>query len=317
MELLKTLETLRTPTLNWIMQGITYCGEELMFMVLALILFWCVDKWMGYYILAIGFFGTLFGQFLKLACRISRPWVQDPAFTVVESAKKAATGYSFPSGHSLNAACTFFGLAKLSGRRALRILLPILALLIGFSRLYLGAHFPSDVLAGLIIGLVPVFTFYPLIQWAKQRPSLMYGLLGSLSLLCGAYLLYVLYAPFPAEVQRLDSHTGISNYNEALKNGYSLLGSLAGLIVSYRTDLRLHFQEQAPLAGQFCKLILGLAGILAIRAGLSTLFKSELLPIFAGQYAWNAPRYFLIVVFAGDLWPRSFPFWQKLGAVWW
>ena len=82
MELLKTLESLRSPALNWILQGVTWCGEELVFMIVALVLFWCVDKWKGYYILSIGFLGTLFGQFLKLACRIPRPWIQDPSFTV-------------------------------------------------------------------------------------------------------------------------------------------------------------------------------------------------------------------------------------------
>ena len=313
MELLKTLESLRSPALNWILQGVTWCGEELVFMIVALVLFWCVDKWKGYYILSIGFLGTLFGQFLKLACRIPRPWIQDPSFTVVDSAKKGATGYSFPSGHSLNAACTFFGLAKLSGRRMLRILFPILALLIGFSRMYLGAHFPSDVYTGLGIGLVLAFAFYPLMQRAMESSVRMYALLGSLGLLCIGNLLYVQLGSFPEEVYLVDIHTKISNYDEALKNGYSLLGSLAGLIVSYKVDQRkLHFQEQAPMIGQICKVLLGLAGILAIRIGLSALFKSELLPIFAGQYAWNALRYFVIVFFAGAIWPRSFPFWQKL-----
>ena len=143
----------------------------------------------------------------------------------------------------------------------------------------------------------------------------MYGFLSVLCLLCGGYLAYVLCFPFPAEVHNPEEMTGISNYDEALKNGYTLLGCLAGLIVAYTVDLRkLHFQEQAPLAGQLCKVILGMAGLLAIRAGLSALFKSELLPIFAGQYAWSAVRYFLMVVFAGAIWPMSFPFWQTVGA---
>ena len=57
-------DNLRFPLLNWVMQAVTYCGEETVFMVVALILFWCVDKWKGYFILAVGFLGTILNQFL-------------------------------------------------------------------------------------------------------------------------------------------------------------------------------------------------------------------------------------------------------------
>ena len=50
--------------------------------------------------MTVGFFGTLVNQFLKLVCRVPRPWVRDPNFTIVEAARADATGYSFPSGHT-------------------------------------------------------------------------------------------------------------------------------------------------------------------------------------------------------------------------
>ena len=86
MEFLRLLEEIRTGWLNGIMLAVTYLGSEIIFLAVALIFFWCVDKTRGYYLMSVGFVGTILNQFLKLYCRIPRPWVQDPQFTIVEEA---------------------------------------------------------------------------------------------------------------------------------------------------------------------------------------------------------------------------------------
>ena len=106
MSFLYWLESIRCPFLDAVMQAFTCFGEELAFLLLALTIFWCVSKEEGYYLLFVGFFGTVLNQFLKLLCRIPRPWVRDPDFTIVESARSGAGGYSFPSGHTQNAVGT-------------------------------------------------------------------------------------------------------------------------------------------------------------------------------------------------------------------
>ena len=111
MEFLYFLETLRMPGLNEFMLLITRLGEETAFLAAALIVFWCVDKRRGYYLMAVGFIGTMANQFLKLLCRVPRPWVLDPKFPILEQAREAATGYSFPSGHSQSAVGTFGAIA--------------------------------------------------------------------------------------------------------------------------------------------------------------------------------------------------------------
>ena len=109
MELLYFLEKIRVPGLNEFMLLITQFGEETAFLVLALILFWCVDKYKGYYILSVSFLGILANQFLKLLFRVPRPWVLDENFTILEQAREAAGGYSFPSGHTQTAVGAFGG----------------------------------------------------------------------------------------------------------------------------------------------------------------------------------------------------------------
>lgn len=88
MKVLYALESIRTPWLDTVMAAITHLGEETVFMVAALFVFWCVSKRHGYYLLAIGFAGTVLNQFLKLLFRIPRPWVLDSDFTIVESARR-------------------------------------------------------------------------------------------------------------------------------------------------------------------------------------------------------------------------------------
>lgn len=308
MEILKALESIRNPILNWIMQALTYLGEETVFMAVAIILFWCVDKWKGYFLLCTGFLGTILSQGMKLICQVPRPWVKDPSFTVVESAKSGATGYSFPSGHTQGAACTFGGIARTSKKTWLRWALVVLVLLVGFSRMYLGAHYPSDVVVGLILGVAAVLIMYPLLKKAKQSPKFMYGFLGVMLLVTLAYLAFVRFWKFPEDAWRVDAYTGTSNYENGLKNAWTLVGCVPGLIVSYAVDRRVNFSEAATPVGQVCKVVLGLAILIGIRVALKKLFG-----LISDDLFWNALRYFCMVVFAGAIWPRSFPFWAGLG----
>ena len=151
MNLLYALERLRTPFWDAVFSAVTHLGEETVFMVAAILIFWCVSKEEGYYLLLMGFFGTVVNQFLKLLFRIPRPWVRDPDFTIVESARAQATGYSFPSGHTQNAVATFGGIARSTRQPWVRWACVAVLLLVSFSRLYLGVHTPLDV-GGVLCG---------------------------------------------------------------------------------------------------------------------------------------------------------------------
>ena len=150
MEFLKWLQAQRTPLLDSVFSGITHLGEETFFIVVGILFFWCISKREGYFLLSTGLVGTVLNQFLKLLCRIPRPWVLDETFAIVESARAEATGYSFPSGHTQMAAGLYGGIARWH-RGWVRVIGIILALLIAFSRLYLGVHTPLDVGVGLLM----------------------------------------------------------------------------------------------------------------------------------------------------------------------
>ena len=122
MGVLYFLESIRVPGLNEFMLLITQLGDETAFLVAALIVFWCMDKRKGYYLMTVGFIGTMANHFLKLWFRIPRPWVLDPDFTILEQAREAATGYSFPSGHSQSSVGTFGAIAYTARNKWVKIL---------------------------------------------------------------------------------------------------------------------------------------------------------------------------------------------------
>ena len=307
MQILKALESIRSPFLDKLMQAFTFLGEQIPFMVLALILFWCVDKWKGYYLLSTSFLGTILSQSLKMLCRVPRPW--ENGLSVVKSAEAGATGYSFPSGHTQGAACTYFGIARMTKRSWLRWLMAAVVLLVGFSRMYLGAHYPSDVGVGLLLGLAAVLVLYPVFQRARDNERVMYGFLGVMLLLTLGYLAFLLLANFPEDAYQIKEKTNTSNYDNAMKNVCQLLGSLLGMLAAFTMDRKTKFSEQAPLPGQICKVVFGLAILYGIKVGLKPLFG-----MISDSIVWDALRYGLMVFFVGGLWPLSFPLWAKLGA---
>lgn len=303
MSLLYALQKIRLPFFDGFFQIITEFGDETAFLAVALFLFWCVDKRLGYYTLSTCFLGTILNQFLKLAFRIPRPWVQDPNFTIVESARAGATGYSFPSGHTQNSVALFGCIASRSKKIWIRALCIALIILVPFSRLYLGVHTPLDVGVAFITSLLLVFAVWPVVYGKNSKKELPF-FLWRMALLALCFVLYAdLLYPFSEEVDP-------ENLAHGVKNAYTLLGAVLGMIAVYYADeKKFHFPTEAPWYGQVLKLLLGLALVVALKAGM----KGPLLSLFGGHDFAHALRYFILVLFAGIVWPLTFPWFSQLG----
>ena len=301
MEFLYFLEKLRMPGLNELMLTITQLGEETAFLATALIIFWCVDKYCGYYLMGVGLFGNVANQFLKITCRVPRPWVIDPNFKALEAAIPEAAGYSFPSGHSQTAVGTFGCIAVTQKNKIIRGICIAIMILVPFSRMYVGVHTPADVLVGSAMALVTMLVFYPLMLSNNKKYIPL--VLAGMALMSMAYLMYVLLYPFPADI---DAH----NYASSVKNAYTFLGCVTGALVVYIVDDRkIRFDTKAVWWAQILKAVLGIALVLAVKEGS----RSALEWIFSGHLISRAARYFLIVLTAGTIWPLTFPWFAKLG----
>ena len=304
MEFLKLLEKIRNPFFDFIFSLITYCGDEIVFMAIAITLFWCVSKKDGYYILSVGFVGTIINQFLKLTFRIPRPWVKDPSFTIVESAREAATGYSFPSGHTQNSVGTFGGIAYLFKTKWIRITCIVFAFLVPFSRMYLGVHTPLDVGVSVGIAIILIFAIRPIFNLMDKKPYVMYIFLGCMLVLSIIFVLYVELYNFPSDI---DSH----NYASGLKNAYTLLGAISGMIIAYPIEQKyIKFETKDKWYINIIKVALGLGLILGIKAGVKPVLRF----IFNGHACADAFRYMIIVLFAVCVYPLLFPVFRKIDA---
>ena len=301
MELLRMLGKIRIPGLNEIMMGITYLGDETAFLVIALVIFWCVSKKLAYYVLSVGFIGTIANQFMKLMFRIPRPWILDPDFQIVEQARASAAGYSFPSGHTQNAVGTFGSIAYASKNRWVQGICIAAAILIPFSRMYLGVHTPWDVGTAALIALMLVFLLRPLIYREDGNRTVTYLLLV-MTVIGVAFLLFTELYAFPGNID-------MDNLNSGRENAYTLLGAILGFLVAHFADNRwIHFSTKAVWWVQIFKTVCGLIVVLAVK----TVLKAPLTFLF-GIYAERIVRYFLVVVVAGALWPMTFGWFQKLG----
>lgn len=305
MEFLYYLEGLRTPFLDAVMSAITYFGDEIVFITVALYIFWCSDKYRGYLVLSVGFVGTVINQFLKLACRVPRPWVIDGDFTIVESAREGATGYSFPSGHTQNAVGTFGSVGITTKHRWSRILCGFAVLVIPFSRIYLGVHTLADVGASFLIALLLIAVLTPLFVYFKNNPGWLMWFFGFMLLLGTAYLLYTELFPFPADVDA-------ANLASGRKNAYSLVGSLVGICIAYPLERRyINFATDARPLAQALKLTAGIGATLAIKSGLKAVFAA----LFGADIpTLDAVRYAVVVVFVVFVWPMTFTFWRRVAA---
>ncbi len=301
MGFLRFLENLRTPVGDAFFSLITRFGEESLFIIIGLVFLWCINKKQGYYLFTVGVFGLIINQFLKIWFRIPRPWVKDPNFTIVESAREAATGYSFPSGHTQTAVGAYGGIARLYKKPIIRISCIVLAVLVGLSRMYLGVHTPLDVIVSTIVAGVLIFVFYPIFERFFENPKVMDIIFAIITLTGIGYVLFVSLYNFPSDVDA-------DNLLHGVENSYKILGSVLGIWLAYRLDKKfINFDTKAPFWVQLVKVAIGTVIVILIKS----LLKQPLLTICGGHEIAGLIRYFIMVFFAACVWPLTFKFLPK------
>ena len=302
MEILRLLEGIRTPFLDSFFSVVTHLGEETFFIVLGIIFFWCIDKKEGYYILSVGFIGTIINQFLKLLFRIPRPWVRDKNFTIVESARSEATGYSFPSGHTQSSVGVFGSIARYEKAKWLRAVCIAICILVPLSRLYLGVHTPLDVGVSLGISLVLIFGLFPFIQNCFEDTNKMRILFMGMIILSVLYCAFVNFYNFPKD-------TDVENLSHGVANAFKLLGCSLGVWIGFEVDRKyINFETKGNFLCQVLKFVVGLVPLLAIKEGLKYPFNL----LFGVSFIADGVRYLILVVFAVCVWPLTFNWFRKI-----
>ncbi len=303
MQFLRLLESLRTPFFDAIFSLITHLGAEIVFMLAGLAIFWCINKKWGFRFFFIGLAGSILNQFLKAIFLIPRPWVTDERFTIVESARADATGYSFPSGHTQSAVCVFGTLLAWLKKRWVSIACVVLALLVGFSRMYLGVHTPLDVGVSLGTGILTVVLFTWLFRRFEDNRRAQTAIGLAVLLFSASLVLYLFLAPARAgSVAEFDAH--------GRKAACTLLGTTLGFLIAWWVDdQHTRFEVKAVWWAQILKYAVGLGLIMGVRVG----FKPLLQAVLGDTPFTDAVRYFLMALVGGTFWPMTFSFWGRLG----
>ena len=286
MELLRILEGMRAPFLDAVFGLITHLGEETIAMVVICVFFWCINKRTAYIIGIAYFLSGLTVQVMKICFRIERPWVIDPAFRPVQSAIGNATGYSFPSGHTQSATTLFCSLGAQTKRKPLKAACLLAAILVAFSRMYLGVHTLLDVAAAFFMSLLFVFlTVKTLADDSGNRKRDLVLALFMVVYSCAAIAI-AMSSFYGGRIEQV-------YLSDSLKAAGAGIGFAAGM---YIERIYINFSVSAKnVLWQVLKFVLGIAGVLLIKEGLKLVLGDSL--------AVDTVRYFLIVIWVTVLFP--------------
>lgn len=259
-EVLVQIQSIGSALLDAVFAAITFMGNEEFYVLLLPVIYWCVSRAVAVRLGYVFLFSTVLNTGVKDLFMLPRP---DPRQVrrVVE-----ATGYGFPSGHAQSATTVWLYLATQARKRALWCVAIVLAVLIGFSRLYLGVHFPGDVLGGWFIG-VSLVVLYAWLSARYQDRLAQLPLWSKLAIVALVPLGLLAIHTTPDTVSALSTMLGFG------------LGSILE-----REWVR--FRADGAWWTRIARLVLGSAGLMAIYFGLKIVFPAS--PLFRGL------RYFLV-----------------------
>ena len=255
----------------------TWLGELNTALVIMALIYWCVSKEFGSYLL-MGWSGNrLVNGMLKVTVCAYRPWIRDARVVPYGDSIKTATGYSFPSGHTMNAASVYGGGAvRKDIPRAMRVVLVFLVLLVAFSRNYLGVHTPQDVLVGIAAGTSVMFLTMKLMQWIKTHSE------KDLLVVCigvGLGILVAVYAavkPYPVDTDAAGKVLvdGAKMANDTFKGVGWCAAFLTGWIlerrfVQFSTDISMMKRMSRLTIGLFSYYVVSLIFVPAVKDWIS------------------------------------------------
>lgn len=252
----------------------SYIGEMNIVLIIVGVIYWCVSKRYGNYFL-MGWSGNrVVNGLLKVSACAYRPWIRDTRIIPDREALASATGYSFPSGHSMNAASLYAGGAiRKELPRVLRVTLALIALLIAFSRIFLGVHTPQDILVGLAAGLVVMGLTGKLLAWVEKHPEKDILVMIAGIAIAAAVAVFAAMKSYPEDFDAAGKLLvdGQKMANDTFKGVGWAIGYLAGWVLERRF---VRFSTDVPMAVRITRFVTGLLGFYAVTLVLVPLVKS-------------------------------------------
>ena len=256
------------------MSKMSFIGEMSTVLIITALIYWCVSKKFGNYLLMGWSANRVVNGFLKVTACVYRPWIRDPRIIPESKALATATGYSFPSGHSTNAGALYGGAAiRKELSKVLRITLAIIAVLIALSRNFLGVHTPQDILVGLGSSVLVMWLIGKLIAWVDKNPGkdilVMFIGIG----IAVAVAVFAALKPYPVDYDAAGNLLvdGAKMAVDTYKGVGWGIGFLAGWVLEKRF---IKFSTDVPMMTRLTRLATGLLSYYAVSLILNFLLKS-------------------------------------------
>ncbi|MGH2621954.1 MAG: phosphatase PAP2 family protein [Anaerolineales bacterium] len=250
LDLIEAIQTVRTPALDGLFSALTALGNAEFYLLVAPAILWCVDYGIGARLGILVLLSATLNVALKDVLMQPRPCDIRPEICIED-----ASGYGLPSGHSQNAV-VFWGLPARLLRSGWAWAGAIaLIFLIGFSRIYLGVHFPTDVLGGWAIGAL-FLAFYLSTRSGVEGWLASLGTAPQILLALALPAVFLVILPNREIVQAMSAFAGFGS----------------GLALTHRY---LHFNSSGPIGQRAVRFLLGVAIVAVLYAGLSAVFPGE------------------------------------------
>ena len=260
---------LKTP-----MEVFSFFGTEIFFLLLLPALYWCIDAGIGLRVGIILLLSSSVNNAFKIILHGPRPYWYST--DVIGYASE--TSFGVPSGHAQIAFGVWGMMAASIGKWWGWLIAILIIVLIGISRLYLGVHFPHDVILGWLIGallLWLVLRFWkPVSAWLKKMSlgqQILVAFLGSLVL--------ILFSLIPFLWLRITdwqpplAWAEYAKYAVTMSGAFTTAGTLFGLLAGLAWINRQGgFRADGPIWKRLLRFVLGVVGILVFYVGLDVLF---------------------------------------------
>lgn len=293
MALLELLEHLRNPILTILNMIFTVMGEGIFVICILCLILWCVDKNFGYRLCFIFITSGLAIQTLKISMRIERPFILNPELSPVKAAKKTATGYSFPSGHTQGATALFLTLFLNSKKTFYKIVFILPIILVGFSRMYLGVHTPYDVAVSFVItAIITLLIDYLFDNYSLDDKHIKW-VFALILVIISVVTIYTFYLFTRKSILGIN----IENLKDVIQVAGLAFGFMFGWILEKK---KIQFNEKAATKPvQIGKFFLGLVMLLAIKLFVSLILEAISLNVLLSYFI----EYSIIAFFVVGLYP--------------
>lgn len=273
-----------------VMSAVSLLGEEYLLVGIMAYLYLCVDKKMGSRMSA-GLLVTLLGgSFIKNGVMRRRPYFDNPEIQCLRAPSGkgdvmsvAAQGFSFPSMHSADTVVLFGTLFSWFRKKWARVLCVLLIVLTGYSRVYLGVHYPTDVLAGWLFGFIVLHV----VNYVLDRSDnwLWFFAVCAILALPGWFICKT-------------------------SDFFCIYGLMFGMLLAFHFEQRkVHFNNIPNSWRSIVRLVFGMVVFLGVSKGLKLPFSSEFLGCgsFAAHFVCSA-RYAIAAFLTMGVYPMMFKY---------